>query len=183
MSPAFRLAFIASGAGLVFFAAHPATASAAKNSDQAHEYAEARKIALKDPKVQAAYQRADEKLEERILEIDPTLKPYVDRQKGRPAPATTPAKAAPASKPAKSSATPAVPTTHVVAKGETFSSIAHDYKVSVASLKSANSTVDERKLRVGQTLVIPAATATPAKHHEEPPKKEPSLWDRLQSSF
>ena len=58
----------------------PAAASA---SDQSQEYAQARKIALKDPKVQAAFDKANEKLDERIVEIDPSLKPYVEKHRAK----------------------------------------------------------------------------------------------------
>jgi hypothetical protein len=174
MSPAVRFALIAGGAGLLIF-------SAQARADQAHEYAEVRKIALKDPKVQAAFDRANEKLDERILEIDPTLKPYMDKLKGHPAETAKPAAAKPVKQP------PQAANTHIVAKGETLSSIALEYKVSVSSLKSANSIADERKLRVGRKLIIPAQSPAPsapaARHHEETTKKEPSLWDRLQNSF
>jgi LysM repeat protein len=44
----------------------------------------------------------------------------------------------------------------VVAKGETLTSIARQYKVSVAELLQANKIVDDRKLQIGQTLVIPS---------------------------
>lgn len=49
---------------------------------------------------------------------------------------------------------------HVVAKGETLTTIAKHYKVSVADLLKVNKIEDERKLQIGQTLAIPA-TAKP----------------------
>jgi LysM repeat protein len=78
-----------------------------------------------------------------------------------------------------------------VAKGDTLSSIAVHYNVSVASLKSANGITDERKLRVGQKLVIPAKSAaktttaaTPkAKTAAPSAKAEPSFWDKVKSDF
>lgn len=175
-SPLSRLALVASGAGLLLIS----TSLPAAASDQAQEYIQARKIALKDPKVQAAYAKADEKLDERIVEIDPSLKPYVEKRRAQSAP-----KAAPATtvkQPVVAKKVPAAPaentTSHVVTKGETLSSIALQYKVSVASLKTANNITDERKLRVGQKLVIPSPKAAPAEK-----KSEPGFWDRLQNSF
>lgn len=44
---------------------------------------------------------------------------------------------------------------HVVTKGETPTSIARLYKVTVAELLQANKIVDDRKLQIGQTLIIP----------------------------
>lgn len=47
---------------------------------------------------------------------------------------------------------------HTVAGGETLGSIAKRYNVRLPALQAANPTVNERKLRPGQTLVIPPAT-------------------------
>jgi LysM repeat protein len=174
MTPLARLALVASGAGIM-----ASTSLAA--SDQAQEYVQARKIALKDPKVQEAFERANERLDDRILEIEPSLKPYVEKHKA-PAVSAKPAPAPVKTQPAvakKSSG--ANDTTHVVVKGDTLSSIALQYKVSVSSLKSANDIADDRKLRVGQKLVIPPSS--PKNTGEKPAKKEPSLWDRVQNSF
>ena len=151
-------------------------------TDQAQEYLQVRKIAMKDAHVQAAFQRAEEKLDERILEIDPSLKPYMDKRHGAaPTPKET-KKAAPVPAPkhtaAHKPASGASATTHIIAKGETLSSIALQYKVSVASLKTANGITDERKLKVGQKLVIPSA-----KSSGTPAKKETGFWDKVKSNF
>jgi len=45
---------------------------------------------------------------------------------------------------------------HTIASGENFGSIARRYRISTAALQSANPTIDERRLRPGQALVIPA---------------------------
>jgi LysM repeat protein len=50
---------------------------------------------------------------------------------------------------------PATARTHRVASGETLSTIARQYRVGVPALQSANPTVDARRLRPGQMLVIP----------------------------
>jgi LysM repeat protein len=50
--------------------------------------------------------------------------------------------------------------THTVARGETLTSIAKMYKVTVDDLQKANNIEDGRKLQAGQTIVIP--TASPA---------------------
>ena len=122
----------------------PMSLSAAGSQEQ--EYQQVRKIALRDPKVRAAYEDADRRLEAKIVQIDPALKTYVTARRpgvAQPAPATH-------EKPAASA-------THVVAKGETLSVIAGRYGVTVAVLKAANHIEDERKLRAGQTLTIPHA--------------------------
>jgi len=49
---------------------------------------------------------------------------------------------------------------HTVARGETLTSIAKMYKVTVDDLQKANHIEDGRKLQAGQTIIIP--TASPA---------------------
>lgn len=141
----------------------PVCLHAAPVDSQKQEYEQVRKIALRDPKVRAAYAEADRKLEAKILQIDPSLKSYVQRRAtGIPAP--TPA----AVKPKTVSATPAKPKTlpadpkvyrrsYVVMKGDTLASIAAKYRVTVVSLKTVNHITDEKKLAVGHVLAIPNA--------------------------
>ena len=54
---------------------------------------------------------------------------------------------------------------HVVAKGETLTSIAKQYNISIADLKKANKIENERKMQIGQVLTVPAVkdTDTPEK--------------------
>lgn len=54
--------------------------------------------------------------------------------------------------------------THVVAKGETLTSIAKHYRITVGSLLKMNKITDDRKLQIGQALIIP-----PPKNPENPP--------------
>jgi LysM repeat protein len=57
---------------------------------------------------------------------------------------------------------PAAGNTHIVARGETLTSIAKMYKVTVDELQKANHIEDGRKLQAGQTISIPtSATPTP----------------------
>ena len=113
-----------------------------RGSDLAAEYNQVRKIALKDPKVRAAFQRANDELDRRIIEIDPSLKPFVEQQRGT-------------RKAAHSKKTTAT-TTHVVTKGETLTSIAKRYHVNVDTLVQANRISKRTPLQVGQRLVIPS---------------------------
>lgn len=150
------------------------------------EYEQVRKIAMRDPKVRAAFDKANERLEAKIVEIDPSLKGYKNA-KATP-PARVPAKtevASPRKQPAPAKPAPQTKSqtksqnTHVIAAGDTFSSIAARYKVTVAELKTANPNVDEKKLRVGKVLTIPrgshgASTSQPEK---------PGGWDWLTSKF
>jgi LysM repeat protein len=56
---------------------------------------------------------------------------------------------------------PANGTTHVVAKGETLTSIAKQYKVGVEELQKFNHIEDGRKLQAGQTVMIPTSSSSP----------------------
>jgi LysM repeat protein len=73
---------------------------------------------------------------------------------------TTPATAAVTTENAHPS--PANGSTHVVARGETLTSIAKQYKVGVEELQKFNHIEDGRKLQAGQTIMIPPASASPA---------------------
>jgi LysM repeat protein len=50
---------------------------------------------------------------------------------------------------------------HVVAKGETLTSIAKMHKVSVEELKKFNRIENERTLQIGQTIMIPPSASSP----------------------
>jgi LysM repeat protein len=141
----FRFAGLLFGVGVVGFLPIPA----AQGGDLTQEYNQVRNIALKDPKVRAAFDRANERLNKRIIEIDPALKPFVERQSAGKKP----------NEPTKQSArtVSSVSTMHIVGKGETLTSIAKRYKVSVNSLTKANHIAKEATLQVGQKLVIPSA--------------------------
>ena len=121
------------------------TIPAAQGGDLAQEYDQVRKIALKDPKVRAAFDRANEKLNKRIIEIDPALKPFVEGQRKKP------------KELANFPRRPVSGASHIVAKGETLTSIAKRYKVSVKTLTKANHIAKEATLQVGQKLVIPSS--------------------------
>jgi LysM repeat protein len=113
-----------------------------QGSDLAEEYNQVKKIALKDPKVRAAFQRANDELNKRIIEIDPSLKPFVEQQHG-------PKKKAAQSEKFTSRKR------HVVTKGETLTSIARRYHVTVDALVGANHISKQTPLHVGQKLLIP----------------------------
>ncbi len=149
-------------ASLVIFTAAPRLHAAA-NTEQ--EYQQVRKIALRDAKVRAAYDEADKRLADKIVQIDPALKDYVKNRNAGHAPVV--AKAAPRK------AHHAADSTHVVAKGETLGAIATKYGVTVDALKSANHITDERKLRAGQSITIPGGAE----------KKSTGIWDSLKSKF
>ena len=51
---------------------------------------------------------------------------------------------------------------HVVAKGETLTSIAKMHKVSVEELQKFNHIENDRKLQIGQTIMIPPSGSSPS---------------------
>src|SRR6059058_1434394 len=62
--------------------------------------------------------------------------------------------------------------THVVARGETLTSIAKQHKVGVEELQKFNHIEDGRKLQAGQTIMIPAPSASPAASASPSPPAE-----------
>ncbi len=67
----------------------------------------------------------------------------------------TPASAAPATAAAAAPATSPSGNAHVVAKGETLTSIAKAHKVGVSELQKFNRIENDRALQIGQTIMIP----------------------------
>jgi LysM repeat protein len=120
-----------------------------KSSESAQLEALAKKIDEQNAKIDA--------LSQEILKLEQQLshsRPGVMIGEASPAP---PAAAAPAP-PAPHSA--AAGNTHIVARGETLTSIAKMYKVTVDDLQKANHIEDGRKLQAGQSIIIP--TGSPA---------------------
>jgi hypothetical protein len=159
---------------LTFHAASAAPAPA--GSDLAREYEQVRTIALRDPKVQKAFEKANMQLEQKIVEIDPALENYVKSRHTAGAPGGLSAPGVGSRETPRSAPQPAVssqpfiagkPTasrsdlqtsrSHVLTSGETLGAVASRYKVSVAELRRVNHIKDDRKLVVGQVIVIPGA--------------------------
>ncbi len=126
---------------------------AAKPADAAQVEALAKKIDEQNTKIDALSQEIL-KLEQEISHI----RPGVMIGESTPAPANP---VVPAASPSHSAAG----NTHTVARGETLTSIAKMYKVTVDELQKANHIEDGRKLQAGQTIAIPTSptpTPTPA---------------------
>jgi LysM repeat protein len=58
---------------------------------------------------------------------------------------------------------------HTIAKGETLTSIAKMHKVTVDELQKFNHIENDRKLQVGQTIMIPTPSASPSASISAPP--------------
>ena len=122
----------------------------AKSSESAQLEALAKKIDEQNAKIDA--------LSQEVLKLEQQLshaRPGVMIGEASPAPAT-----AAASAPGSASHPAVTGNTHTVARGETLTSIAKMYKVTVDELQKANHIEDGRKLQAGQTITIP--TASPA---------------------
>ena len=108
----------------------------------------AKKIDEQNAKIDALSQEIL-KLEQQIAHI----RPGVMVGESTPSPATPVA-------PAESVSRPTNGNTHIVARGETLTSIAKMYKVTIDELQKANNIEDGRKLQAGQTIVIPSPPAS-----------------------
>jgi LysM repeat protein len=117
-----------------------------KSEDPTQFEALVKKIDEQNAKIDALSQEIL-KLEQQIAHIRPGV---MIGESTPSAPST--AAAAPASQPAGAN-------THIVARGETLTSIAKMYKVTVDELQNANHIEDGRKLQAGQTIIIPTASA------------------------
>jgi len=124
----------------------------AKSSDAAQIEALTKKIDEQNAKIDALSQEIL-KLEQQVSHI----RPGIMIGEGTPAPEIP---AVPAGSPSHSTA---AGNTHIVTRGETLTSIAKMYKVTVDELQKANHIEDGRKLQAGQTISIPtSATPTPS---------------------
>ena len=153
--PPMKVAAVACAASLVALSAVLAqTPEATKAAEAAQIEALAKKIDEQNTKIDA--------LSQEILKMEQQLshvRPGVMVGENTPSPA---AAAAPVTAPLHSAAPG---NTHTVARGETLTSIAKMYKVTVDELQKANHIEDGRKLQAGQTITIPIAgspTPTPA---------------------
>ncbi len=125
---------------------------AAKSAEAAQIETLAKKIDEQNTKIDALSQEIL-KLEQQISHI----RPGIMIGESTPSPANPAAPAASTLHPAPAG------NTHIVARGETLTSIAKMYKVTVDELQKANHIEDGRKLQAGQTISIPtSATPTPS---------------------
>ena len=129
----------------------PAVFAQAPSGDKANAAlleALTKKIDLQNAKIDALSQQIL-KLEQQVSAIRPGV--MIGEN---PPPATT-AATTEAPKP------PQTGNNHVVAKGETLTSIAKMHKVSVEELQKFNHIENDRKLQIGQTIMIPPSASSP----------------------
>ena len=84
----------------------------------------------------------------------------------RPAPTSAPAPTTEPEVPKAEAVPPAVK--HTVEKGETLTSIAKHYNITLPELQKRNKITNDRKLQIGQTLLIPGAAAPETNPPETP---------------
>ena len=140
---------------LLLFAALCSNASAQQpgsGSNEKHDRSQLetliKKIDEQNTKIDALSQQIL-KLEQQISSI----RPGVMIGESTPPPA--------ASSGAASPTTPQSGNAHVVAKGETLTSIAKAYKVGVQELQKFNQIENDRALQIGQTVMIPTPGGSP----------------------
>lgn len=126
-----------------------------EKSDAAQSEALTKKIDEVNAKLDALSQQIL-KLEQAVS----TMRPGVMIGEPTPPP-STPTAAGTMTDPVKPSPAPAGGNSHVIAKGETLTSIAKMYKVGVEDLQKFNHIENDRKLQVGQTIMIPAGATAP----------------------
>jgi LysM repeat protein len=137
--------------GMLFTASAQTPAPTSRESDDTAQLeALAKKIDEQNAKIDALSQEIL-KLEQQIVHIRP----------GVMIGETTPSPASPVTAAASPSHS-AGGNTHIVARGETLTSIAKMYKVTVDELQTANNIEDGRRLQAGQTIIIPAASPAPS---------------------
>lgn len=140
--------------------AQPFARTPAPSTDAAKLDLLAKKIDEQNAKIDTLSQQIL-KLEQQIASMRPAdARPGVMIGEGAPATApTTPPATSSTIVSASPSPTPANGSTHVVARGETLTSIAKQHKVPVDELQRHNHIENPLKLQVGQTLAIPGAPA------------------------
>jgi LysM repeat protein len=130
-------------AAMICFTASAQTPTGDK-SEAAQIEALSKKIDLQNAKIDALSQQIL-KLEQQVSAIKPGI--MIGET---PAPVTAEVPKPP----------PQTGNSHVVAKGETLTSIAKMHKVSVEELQKFNHIENDRKLQIGQTIMIPTSSTT-----------------------
>jgi LysM repeat protein len=128
----------------------PAQVAVGDNSEKALLEALSKKIDEQNAKIDILSQQIL-KLEQQVAKVRPGV--IIGET---PSPAPPHSAVAEAPKP-----TPQSGNSHVVAKGETLTSIAKMHKVTVDELKKFNRIENERTLQIGQTIQIPSPASSP----------------------
>jgi LysM repeat protein len=139
---------------LMFCATAPAQTFAGNDKTEKMLEALSKKIDEQNTKIDTLSQQIL-KLEQQMAKSRPGV---IIGETPSPSPAATSATAE-ASKPAPTQQSGS--NSHVVAKGETLTSIAKMHKVTVEELQKFNHIENDRKLQIGQTIMIPPSASSP----------------------
>jgi LysM repeat protein len=139
---------------LILSANAPAQTFAGNDKTEKMIEALSQKIDEQNAKIDALSQQIL-KLEQQVSKFRPGV---MIGETPSPAPTSTSNPTAEAPKP---SATQPSGNSHVVAKGETLTSIAKMHKVPVEELQKFNHIENDRKLQIGQTIMIPQSASSP----------------------
>ena len=122
-------------------------------------------------KTEKMLEALSKKIDEQNVKIDTLsqqiLKLEQQLSKSRPGvmigetPSPSPASSTTAAEAPKPAPTQQSGNSHVVAKGETLTSIAKMHKVTVEELQKFNHIENDRKLQIGQTIMIPQPASSP----------------------
>jgi LysM repeat protein len=143
-----------------FASAQTLTSPPNNSSDAAQLAALAKKIDEQNAKIDALSQQIL-KLQQEIAE----KRPGVMIGETPTAPPASPA-------PAEAASHAAGTNSHTVARGETLTSIAKMYKVTIEDLQRVNHIEDGRRLQAGQTIAIPSGPVQPAAPSPSPAPSE-----------
>jgi LysM repeat protein len=156
MSKSGAMKLLAINLGALFFAALLSSSSAQTFTRTPALPSEAAQLEALSKKIDEQNAKIDT-LSQQILKLEQQIsntRPGVIIGEATPSASTSAASAEP-SRPANGN-------THVVARGETLTSIAKMHNVPVNELQKYNHIENDRKLQIGQTIMIPVASPTPA---------------------
>jgi LysM repeat protein len=151
--PRLAVASLAFMLALVFGAVASAQTFAGNDKTEKMLEALSKKIDEQNAKIDTLSQQIL-KLEQQLAKSRPGV---IIGETPTPPPATTTTAEAPKPAPTQQSGN-----SHVVAKGETLTSIAKMHKVTIEELQKFNHIENDRKLQIGQTLMIPQAGSSPS---------------------
>jgi LysM repeat protein len=147
----FAVASLALISAMIFGAAASAQTFAGNDKTEKMLEALSKKIDEQNAKIDTLSQQIL-KLEQQVTKMRPAV---MIGETPSPSPASNATTEAP--KPTQQSGN-----THVVAKGETLTSIAKMHKVTVEELQKFNHIENDRKLQIGQTIMIPPSGSSPS---------------------
>lgn len=151
--PRLAVASLALFAALMFGAVASAQSFAGNDKTEKILEALSKKIDEQNAKIDTLSQQIL-KLEQQLAKSRPGV---IIGETPTPSPASTTTAEAPKPSPTQQSGN-----SHVVAKGETLTSIAKMHKVTVEELQKFNHIENDRKLQIGQTIMIPQAGTSPS---------------------